>query len=197
MKFVGPHEIQVGPDGVRLSRLHGERFVPYAQIKRVELTALSVVLHLDGEERVELHVWTGSGDDSADLRALADTLDRGRAGAKTEPTEAERLLEKSDRSVREWVGYARNLGRSGSDYRTGASARDELWRVVEDPAALEEARVGAALALGSSADDHARLRAVAEESVSPRVRIAIDAAAEEDDDVVAEKLDAQGRHRAG
>ena len=68
---------------------------------------------------------------------------------------------------------------SGSPPRLGAGPEENLWRVAEDPAAEETARVGAAVALRTRLDreGRARLLCMSDASVSPRVRVALRAAA--------------------
>ena len=62
---------------------------------------------------------------------------------------------------------------------SGAVPEENLWRVAEDPAAEETARVGAAVALRTRLDreGRARLLCMSDASVSPRVRVALRAAA--------------------
>jgi hypothetical protein len=64
-------------------------------------------------------------------------------------------------------------------YRHAAMPPERLWRVVEDPSADGTVRTGAALALAPSLDDagRERLRAAADASVEPRVRVALATAA--------------------
>lgn len=68
---------------------------------------------------------------------------------------------------------------------------ERLWRVVEDPAAPEEARVGAAVALGDGldAEGRARLRVVAGGTAGPRVRVALEAVAEGEETAVRAALE--------
>jgi hypothetical protein len=65
-----------------------------------------------------------------------------------------------------------------------------LWRVAEDPALDESARIGAAIALRSNITDgdRERLRVVATSTASPRVRIALDAAVSSPDEDLESKL---------
>jgi hypothetical protein len=72
---------------------------------------------------------------------------------------------------------------------------ERLWAIVENPALEADVRAGAAVALSASADDEgrARLRVVADATVTTRVRAALEAVAEEDDATLAVVLDADGK----
>jgi hypothetical protein len=82
-----------------------------------------------------------------------------------------------------WIEALRELSRDGH-YRAAALPPEELWRVLEDPAAETSARAGAAMALRESldAEGRARLRVAGAASASPRVRVALDAIASSDAD---------------
>jgi hypothetical protein len=61
-----------------------------------------------------------------------------------------------------------------------------LWRIALDPAEKPDLRIGASLALRAGLDDEgkSRLRVAAEAAASPRVRVALAAVAEGDDDEI-------------
>ena len=66
----------------------------------------------------------------------------------------------------------------GSGYRAATVPTETLWSVALDPAAKEELRIGASLALRGALDDDGRerLRVAAEASASPRLRVVLEAA---------------------
>ena len=180
--FLGKHEVEVGRDGVLLSALHDRRFVPFHDIAHVTENGDAVVLGLRSGEEIALHVWSGSFEDAAQRRALAAIVSRGAGGAAPrDDDELARQLARNGRALDEWISFARSLGGEGEVYRTIAARRADLWRVVEDGAAPEDARVAAALALRVDADasDQVRLESVAADSASPRVRVGIERAEDE------------------
>jgi hypothetical protein len=90
---------------------------------------------------------------------------------------------RNERTARDWLQAAKKLFEPMAGLRSAAHTEETAWRVVADSAASEEARIGAAAALASNVDDRGRekLRAVAENIASTRVRVAIEAAARGDD----------------
>lgn len=80
--------------------------------------------------------------------------------------------------------------RRATGYRVPAVPSEALWRVALDPACDPEVRSGAVLALRPRLDDagRARLRDVAKACAAPRLRVAISAAAEEDDTALFDAL---------
>jgi len=66
---------------------------------------------------------------------------------------------------------------------------EKLWAVVEDASAKPEARASAAAALRVKGEAPvARLRATAEATASPKLRVALEAAASDDDAVLEQAL---------
>lgn len=108
-----------------------------------------------------------------------------RVGSRAEP------FARGARALEEWRGELRTLLTRDAGFRGAALRRDDALRVVEDPNAALDARVGAALALMGSATEGERLRVrvAADTSVHPKVRIALEAALE--GEVEEELLDAQ------
>jgi hypothetical protein len=88
------------------------------------------------------------------------------------------------RTVSEWVTSLRAIGAgANADTRTAPFPRERLLRIVEDPTSPADDRAAAAVAVGASlgAEDRLRLRSVADAVVAPRLRVAIEAAAGDDD----------------
>jgi hypothetical protein len=88
------------------------------------------------------------------------------------------MLDPGARDRKAWLDDLRRLG--GDTYRGGGLPTEELWRVVEHAAAPPGARVGALAMLVSRLDDEGRVRlsVLAEGTVKPEVRAALEAAAE-------------------
>ena len=108
---------------------------------------------------------------------LAESVGRGVADDGVE------WLTRGDRSVEEWVADLRAMGSGGRrTYRASPPSREALFRIALDPAADEDVRAGAAIALGGSLDDseRERLRVAARVTVAPRVRVVLEREAEGD-----------------
>jgi hypothetical protein len=88
------------------------------------------------------------------------------------------MLDPGARDLQAWLGELRRLG--GDTYRGGGLPTEELWRVVEHASAPPGARVGALAMLVSRLDDEGRVRlsVLAEGTVKPEVRAALEAAAD-------------------
>jgi hypothetical protein len=111
------------------------------------------------------------------------------------------LVARGGRTAADWLEALGGLLRGDAEsYRSNAIPAENLWRVADDPAAEETARVGAAIALRASLDEEgrARLLQIAEASASPKVRVALRAAASvEGDEALVEALEACEAERAG
>lgn len=100
-------------------------------------------------------------------------------------------LAQGTRSAETWNSELRRLRQADPTYRSSALREDDLWSVIEDPSAPEDARAAAALLVGGDAEKRARIRVVADELESPRLRIAFERVISDDDvdpldDVVAQ-----------
>jgi hypothetical protein len=89
------------------------------------------------------------------------------------------LVGRGTRTRADWLAALTRLRDAEGGYRDAVVREDDLWRVVEDPSAPEDARGGAALVLRGALDDagKARVRVAAEATASPKLRFALDAAA--------------------
>lgn len=106
------------------------------------------------------------------------------AGSRAEP------FVRGVRSFDEWKQAITALLPKEVTFRSAAMRREDALRVVEDPTAPADARVGAALALMNEAtdDERLRVRVAADSSAYPKVRVALEAAleGEVDEDLVEE-----------
>jgi hypothetical protein len=130
----------------------------------------------------------------ARLPEVVQQIERAMAEAKT-PTDEEvaTLLREVPGTKAEKVAALRALGaETGASYRDVRLPRERLWGIVEDPQADGATRARAAIALSGElpADERERLRVATDATVSPKVRIAMDALAHADDDLLGEHLDA-------
>jgi hypothetical protein len=194
-----PASIHVGADGVFVSWLFYRRFYPFKDIAGVRAERRSVRLWLHSGEAVDVPVIARRsfermrGFDKMRIAAvvarISAALDAARESKR--PADVAALVARGGRRADEWSRAVRALlAGSGGDYRSNAVPEENLWRVAEDPTAEETARVGAAVALRTRLDDdgRARMLRVAEASVSPRIRVALQAAASAEEEALTEAL---------
>ena len=210
-----PSRISVGIDAVHLRWMWRKKLIPMSKIAGIER----------GEQRqVRLRLYDGSeeliytsmrsnyrmGNDyaaqhrDAVLARIAEAHAAFRARGPA--ADVSSLVGRGTRSREEWRAALAKLRAAEGGYREAVVRDDDLWRVVEDPSAPEDARGGAAMLLRRSLDDagKARVRVAAEATASPKLRVALDAAAGEADepfDVALDELagddaDPRGRARA-
>ena len=193
-----PSTVAVGPDGVLVTsatRLR-RKFHPFADIADATVTSWGVTLEMKSGRSIELRTETSAKSKSESRDALAARI---RAGiAALDPTGAAdvaSLVARAGRPVEEWLRALDAVTGPAAGYRVATVPADKLWRVVEDPTADPSARAGAAAALRASLDDEgrARLAAIADASVHPKVRVALDAIASskaaDDDERLREALE--------
>lgn len=159
-----PGSATIGADGIVVSFLGIETFVPFSDVVRVERD-YGIVLHrTDGGT---LRLRERLSEDAVD--ALMDRIERARA-ALLDTSLVERMLARGDRTEDVWRDGLRRLTSTG--YRSVAVERDRLWEVYENPGADESARRGAAILLrvAASEEEQQRLVRIAESVVSPELR---------------------------
>lgn len=172
-----PTRILVGADGV-LVKLAPLGFIPYADIERVEATATggAIVRRSGGVVR-----WAALGITAA---AIRERVEEGLAAHRTAAAHADplALVARSGRSARAWLDALRGLV-NDRDYRDGAVPDEALWKIAEDPTAEPTSRAGAAVILKARGGDGARVRieAAAKATAQPRMRVALEAVAEDDE----------------
>jgi hypothetical protein len=189
LNAIWPTKITVGRDGVLVGGLLRRSFYPFAKIASVQKTNWGVMLVRESGREVEIRTESKENPKaSASREALLHLVEervKDLAGQRGEANAAV-LLARGGRSVEEWTSALRALGGGGDvgGYRAAAIPTEEMWRILEDPTSDATARAAAAVALRGSLDDagRARVRAAAEESASPKVRVALQAAAGAGDD---------------
>ncbi len=189
--FLIPSYLTVGADGLVLRWLGKKRFVPHGEIKAIErfdrgfgltwrVRGLDAVL--ESEEIVEIN----TGVDRPVIEERLREARRVHAGGAV--TTASSALDREGRSIVDWMKQLRAVGAgANATHRTAPTAPETLWRVVEDPAGEPAARAAAAVALCAELDDHGRtrLRAAAEATAAPKLRVALNAAADAEEEVLA------------
>lgn len=195
-----PSRVEVGADGVLVRWFGRERFVRHDAIELAwvgergwgKSRRKSVLLKLTSGEEMDIPVSSVTWDRGraeALVARIHAAMEARRAGSEVAP---EALLRRGDVAHVDWVRTLR-AGRALATHRRAAPLGDQLWRIVEDPAGEPLTRAAAAVALGSelAPDERARLQHVAGATAAPRLRIALDAVADgEDEEAVGEALEA-------
>jgi hypothetical protein len=194
----------VAADGLYARWGRDVRFVPIAEVDSAQATlteeggdarvATKVALR-DGKH-MELVLRGGRGRQTAtvgDAEVRAEVLarrvnaavkaHRERVGTPARRERTVGLLERGDRSVDEWLEGLRGLASEARSFRNAAGGLETVWDVLERPDSLPQHRAAAAAALAPALDGEGRrrLRVAAELSSVPKVRVALEAAAEGDD----------------
>jgi hypothetical protein len=175
--------VSVGADGVHLERLlRRQRFIPFGAIAAVEAKGPDVRLCLHGGETILVHQymrhWITADDkkraiNDALVSRINERLAQHHAGVDVP------AVARAGRDTETWLRDVTATIDTCASFRSPAVPPAELWRIVEDPAALATARAGAAVALHDALDDdgRARLRVLADACAAPRLRVALDAVA--------------------
>jgi hypothetical protein len=190
-----PTKIAVGIDGILLRWLWIKTFVPMSKITRFvpEDDRIIRLTLSDGTEKVVYTSMrrkggpTGFGAKYASQHrdaVLARMTEASRAfHARTPAADVTALVGRGSRTREEWFDSLAKLGASDGGYRDAVVREDDLWRVVEDPAAPEDARAGAMVVLRPKLDDAGkqRVRIAAEATASPRLRVVLERASSDHD----------------
>lgn len=178
--------VSVGRDGVVLRdglRSHEVSFDDIVAVRRDGNTL--ELIRANGPPRVV----SLRGLDAPVAQQLAERLAQGLARFRELVGSRAELFARGGRDFAVWKDDLRRLLAQAVGFRGAALRPEDALRVVEDPEADPEARVGAALALMAvgGEPEKLRVRVAAETTLAPRVRIALEAASEGDvdEDVIA------------
>jgi hypothetical protein len=205
-----PTKVTVGLDGVEISWLWRRRLVRFSEIRSCEVRDNGVrLVGREGKDYWLSAAWqtnhlpsrAGRGFTSLGFTSRRDYLEA--VGARIrEAAEASRQrrsglatdrLERAARPVAAWVRELRGLlVDRAADFREGATLPEHLWSAVEDTQAPAEIRAAAAAALSPTLDPEGRqrLRVVAAVALTPGLRVAIEAAAAQDDQALVDAMSA-------
>ncbi len=173
-----PARVEVGTDGVLVRKGFSKRFIPYPALHAATAPDGDTLdLHLVAEPIMRLKT-TSPGDRAAVKVAAAITyaIDRWR---KARSVDDLGLLDRKGRAVEAWrEAVGATLAPQGA-FRGVALDREAVLRVLEDPSAPHERRVGAALALaGTDGAAATRVRVVIDGCANEALRDALEAAVE-------------------
>lgn len=176
-------EVTVGDDGVLVKRMLRSRFIPRSEISSVSAEAgTALVIEKHDRERI---VVGGLVLDPARRSAIGRVIEE-RVGPSAAATDRFAHYERAGRPLAAWREHLAGAMDQAS-YRQNAATVDEADAVLRSAQATPEQRVGAALALRIAGQPAARIRVAVDGAVDERVREALEAVAESDDDAVLEK----------
>ncbi len=201
-------KVVVGADGVYTSWFGHKQFIPIRDIVRAEVVIgdtwatmypILVRIHTHGEPIdlvAKLARTSGFGTATfqqyARMQAevVAERINeaiKGRGeGGSSALAWSDDVLARGERALGEWVEALRGIKERIQTFRTAAGEGDvfaRLWEILEDAQASATKRAAAAVALSPHLDDHGRerLRIAAQATATPKLRVALEAAADDDD----------------
>lgn len=191
-----PGKLSIGGDGLLFSWFGRTRFLAYRDVLVVHTMQSSVMWNgpVVGVQLVLAHktVQIVMPEGAETYERIAEAVD---AWWQRDGSVRTALVHRGPHDARAWLRLLRGIGARATVGYRNATMADELWRTVEDDAAPSDARAGAAAALGRALGDdgRARLRAAARKTAQPKLRIAIEVAAqggtdEKDDEALIEAL---------
>jgi hypothetical protein len=168
-------EVVVGLDGIVIRDKGLARFVPMAELVQADAVGSKVVVRRQppsggAHEIIEIPVACAGDGDTSRADAVVDALRRAIERRPSQPSTAGEALDRGPKSLRAWRAQLAGVSRADASYRSVALGTEELGALVLDASAPPDRRVGAALALASTAPTEAR----------DLVRIAIPAVADDD-----------------
>ncbi len=169
-----PTQLELGADGMSFSRWGYSWFVPFEDVVRLERGLLATNLVLKDGRRLRLV----NGDQLELGEAIGDIEDALTAYRERQGEAPQVDVGRGQDSRRQWLERLRALASPEHRYREAPPNRAELLSAAADPRAEPTARAGAAALLHAdlAQDERARLRIAADETASPRLRIALEAA---------------------
>ena len=184
--------VVVGTDGVVIRRpFRRARVIAYEDLRAVSRLgpgpwgrspARRSAVRFERLDGSTVDVRTAEADDAATLE------DRVRAAMTVVAADGEvpfdpSRLDRRARDLHAWRAALEGLARQQPTYREHACNLEQLAALCESPRERPERRVAAAVALGASGDEslRPRLRIAAEGCAHPKLRIALEAAAADED----------------
>ena len=216
LQAVKSGSVKVGADGIYVRWLWEKQFIPIGDVERAEVVddepglagrmPMLVRIHRRSGAVVDLVTTggrssTGWGGPSRlyelmRMRAeiIAERVNEAVAGAAGAASRWDATpLDRQGRDVDAWIRKLRGLASDVTSFRDNAPASvDQLWAVVDDVACPAARRAAAAVALAPRVDDEgkARLRVVARATAAPRLPVALEADAHDDEAELAAALEA-------
>jgi hypothetical protein len=197
-----PRQLTVGEDGLLLSWLWRQRFIPYEAIARVETgdlwlgkcPGIGLVFqngrHMDITTSVFVTNWAERDALLSLIRAAVEDHEARRRRRREEMPE---ILSRGARSHQEWARALLSAGSGANlDPRTAPAPMERLLEVATSSEGPLSARIAAIAALDAGPDEEvkARVRVAVQNTVAPEAREALLGAVEagEDEEALAELL---------
>jgi hypothetical protein len=172
-QLLAPRTLTVGTDGLALRGPARARFIPYAELDRVETTKRGVSLYYrDGRSERLGSLGSIEAPDALEKR-IREAMNAG--ASESGAMLALDALERQGRPFAAWresiVQWATSMG----SLRGAGIATETLLELSKDATAPASKRIGAAIALLARGEAHREpLRVVAESSAEPHVRVALE-----------------------
>lgn len=171
-------ELTVGLDGLEHVSRRGRALVRFTDLAGVRSEGTELVLELrDGREQ-RLLADPSDPDERAAIEARireAMAVARAKTG---DHSVAAALLDRAGRSLSDWRAAAARVLTAATGFRDAMVGPDDLGAVLDDATATAEQRVAAAIALAQHPDHRPRVRVAAETIASPKLRVALERAAD-------------------
>ena len=202
LMLMGPAfvRVNVGADAIRFRPFMRRQVVAaYQDIESLDLVGGNLTFRLRGGRSIVLTVGGGwkrhliaswhQGDEN--IRALIKCIEHHRGATRPASIGGLAALSRGGRTCRAWYEAVSALSRAPDGYRRLTMPSDALWQIVDDATQPSSTRVGAAVLLRADMDvtGRKRLRAVAEACANPRLRVALERAAQPDNDALIRALD--------
>jgi hypothetical protein len=179
-----PSRITVGTDAVIIRWLRWTKAIDLTTVLGVESvspTAGTVRLALRNGGHVDVPTTL--------VHRVAERIEQARATriSRDNALHAALPLARGARTITDWVARLRRVERS---FRDAALPADRLWSTVEDASVEPSTRVAAAVALAPTLGEggRSRLRVAAQSSATPKLRVALTAVVDGDDDTLEDAL---------
>lgn len=180
-------KLRAGDDGFEVRWLGRTRYVAYRDVAHASLDHERMVFTLKSGKKVFVQLARRQHRSYATVdpreTSVARRIHAGlqRAGIESESARDEEELSRGKRAHVEWLASIETRARTGGEYRDAALDRGALVRVATDGRADGSARAAAALLLrktGLNEDEGRALADSAQATLAPRVRVALEAAAD-------------------
>jgi hypothetical protein len=186
-KGVAPPVVTIGSDGIEVKRGYRTWRIPREQIARVGVDEKEGTLAVlrRGARSIVVH---GILLDRPLLTTAAAEIERRLTAETNDQHPRAAAFDRGARDVAQWkVGLRATLD---AGYRAAGVTLDDASAVLQSPTASVEQRVGAALALRVAGEPPERIRVAAESVVDPKLRVAIEAIADDEDERLEKTLKA-------
>jgi hypothetical protein len=175
--------VEIGNDGVAVKRGFKTTRVPKSAINTVSHRSFGMPVVIERKNGKDIGI-NAVLVDEARKQAVAQVAE-DRLFRNANPPDRAASFDRAGRSVSEWKMQLRSALDGG--YRAAGTSVDDAAAVLASPGATSDQRIGAAIALRVAGEGVERVRIAAEGAVDPRLRVALEAIAEDESDERVEK----------